>query len=60
MDIGTTKIASTFAGISAEVLYFVPMGQNLEIWRLRVKNDAKYPGQIDLLCFRRILPVGCQ
>ncbi len=44
--IGTTKIDSTFAGISAEVLYFVPMGQNLEIWRLRVKNLRDTPANL--------------
>lgn len=44
--IGTTKIASTFAGINAEVLYFVPIGQNLEIWRLRVKNTRATPANL--------------
>lgn len=44
--IGTTRIASTFAGISAEVLYFVPMGQNLEVWRLRVKNLHDTPANL--------------
>ncbi|NMB53150.1 MAG: glycosyl transferase [Leptolinea sp.] len=44
--IGTTKISSTFKGISAEVLYFVPMGQNLEIWRLRVKNTRNKPAEL--------------
>ncbi|HEX7556395.1 MAG TPA: glycosyl transferase [Leptolinea sp.] len=43
---GTTKIASTLSGISAEVLYFVPMGQNLEIWRLRVKNQRAQPATL--------------
>ena len=44
--IGTTTIASKYAGISAEVLYFVPMGQNLEIWRLRVKNLRDKPAKL--------------
>ena len=43
---GTTKIASTYSGISAEVLYFVPLGQNLEIWRLRVKNQREKPASL--------------
>ncbi len=45
--IGTTRIASKYAGISAEVLYFVPMGQNLEIWRLRVKNLRSTPARLN-------------
>jgi len=45
--IGTTTIASTYKGISAEVLYFVPLGQNMEIWRLRVKNQRSTPAKLN-------------
>ena len=38
---GYTRIGSTFAGIRAETLYFVPLGQNLEVWRLRVTNQRE-------------------
>jgi len=40
---GYTIIGSTFAGIRAEVLYFVPLGQNLEIWQLSVTNEREEP-----------------
>jgi cellobiose phosphorylase len=43
---GTTKIASTYSGISTEILYFVPLGQSLEIWRLRVKNERAVPAKL--------------
>jgi cellobiose phosphorylase len=33
-----TTIASSRAGVRAETLYFVPLGENLEVWRLRVTN----------------------
>jgi cellobiose phosphorylase len=33
-----TTIASTCRGIRAETLYCVPLGQNLEVWRLRLAN----------------------
>jgi len=34
-----TSISSERAGIHADMLYFVPLGETLEIWRLRVRND---------------------
>jgi len=33
-----TVISSTYRGAAAEVLYFVPLGANLEVWRLRLAN----------------------
>ncbi|GAB2607516.1 glycosyl transferase [Streptomyces capparidis] len=33
-----TAIASARTGVRAETLYFVPLGENLEVWRLRVTN----------------------
>jgi len=35
---GYTTIGSTFAGIEAHTRYFVPLDENLEIWRLTVTN----------------------
>jgi cellobiose phosphorylase len=34
-----TVISSEYQGISAETLYFVPLDESLEIWRLKVVND---------------------
>ena len=36
--LGYTVIASRRAGIGVETLYFVPLGETLEIWRSRVTN----------------------
>jgi cellobiose phosphorylase len=36
---GYTTIGSTYTGIRAETRYFVPLGQNLEIWQLTVTNN---------------------
>ena len=33
-----TTIASTYRGIRAETLYYVPLGETLEVWRVRVTN----------------------
>jgi cellobiose phosphorylase len=37
--LGYTAIGSRRAGIAAETLYFVPLGETLEVWRLRVSNQ---------------------
>ena len=38
---GYTVIKSKYNGISTETSYFVPLGENLEFWALKVKNDSK-------------------
>jgi len=39
--LGYTIIGSTFEGIEAETRYFVPLGENLEIWQLTVTNKRR-------------------
>ncbi|MET7398584.1 glycosyl transferase [Dactylosporangium sp. NPDC005572] len=34
-----TRISSRYNGIKAETLYFVPLEENLEVWRLTVTNE---------------------
>ena len=36
--LGYTKIHSKNAGIAADIRYFVPLGENLEIWELDLEN----------------------
>jgi cellobiose phosphorylase len=43
-----TTIASTYGGIRAEVLYYVPLGETLEVWRLRVTNLHDDPRELSL------------
>ena len=45
---GYSAIGSTFRHIKAETLYFVPLGENLEIWRLRVTNQRKKPARLSV------------
>jgi len=33
-----TTIASTYRGIRTETLYYVPLGETLEVWRVRLRN----------------------
>jgi len=43
---GYTAIGSTANGIEAETRYFVPLGENLEVWQLTVTNKRSTPAKI--------------
>src|ERR1041385_1444559 len=47
--LGYTVIASTRAGIAAETLYFVPLGETLEVWRTRITNRRETHAKLDLV-----------
>jgi len=47
-----TRISSARLGVRAETLYFVPLGETLEVWRLRVRNERGTP--IDLSVFSSV------
>ncbi len=34
-----TQISSVYLGIRAQTRYFVPIGETLEVWRLRIRNE---------------------
>ena len=50
--IGYTQISAQRNGVAAETLYFVPPGENLEIWRLTVTNRGSAP--VDLSIFSAV------
>ena len=56
---GYTIIASTYRGVRAETCYFVPLGENLEIWQLTPDQPARRAGPAVRLRRGRVLPVGC-
>ncbi len=43
-----TQITSASHGIQAEALYFVPPGQRMEVWRLRVANTRPAPARLSV------------
>jgi cellobiose phosphorylase len=45
---GYTEITSTHAGIEASVRYFVPLGDNLEIWHATLVNQRTQPAELSL------------
>jgi len=47
--LGYTIIHSEYSGISTETRYFIPLGHNLEIWSLTVRNTR--PQRADLSIF---------
>jgi cellobiose phosphorylase len=46
--LGYTSIASGRAGIRAEILYFVPLHETLEVWRARVTNQRDTAADLQL------------
>ncbi len=46
--LGYTIIGSRRLGIEAETLYFVPVGETLEIWRTRLTNRRDAPASLSL------------
>ena len=45
---GYTVIGSTFKKIEAQTRYFVPLGENLEIWQCTVTNRRKNPAKLSV------------
>jgi cellobiose phosphorylase len=43
-----TTIRSARSGIAAKTDYFVPRGENLEVWRVAVTNDRAVPAELSL------------
>ena len=46
--LGYTVIGGRRAGIDAETLYFVPLGETLEIWRMRITNQRAEGADLSL------------
>jgi cellobiose phosphorylase len=46
--LGYSIIGSRHADIAAETCYFVPLGENLEIWRVRLTNQRAEPARLSL------------
>jgi cellobiose phosphorylase len=48
---GYTVIGSTYKGIQAETTYFVPLGENLEIWRTTITNNRNVEASLSAFSF---------
>jgi cellobiose phosphorylase len=49
--LGYTKITSNYKGIETTTTYFVPMGQNCEIWMMEIKNNSLQDRSIGVFSF---------
>ena len=48
---GYTIIESSYKNIRAEIVYFVPVGETLEIWRARITNHHPDPARLSMFSF---------
>ena len=46
--LGYTMIGSRRAGIRTQITYFVPLGETLEVWRVKVTNERPTPARLAL------------
>jgi cellobiose phosphorylase len=46
--LGYTVISSTYLGIEAQTRYFVPLGENLEVWQLAVTNRREETARLSV------------
>jgi len=46
--LGYTRIVSAYRGVRAEVTYFVPLGQTIEVWRVKLVNQSPLPMDLQL------------
>ena len=46
--LGYTRIKSRLAGIESDLLYFVPLGENLEIWEICISNHRQAPASLSV------------
>jgi cellobiose phosphorylase len=46
--LGYTTIASRYGDVETEIVYFVPLGESLEVWRARVTNRRPVPARLSL------------
>ena len=46
--LGYSRIGSTYRQIAAETCYFVPLGENLEIWHVKVTNQRRQRAQLSV------------
>ena len=49
--LGYTKISSSYNGIDMEILYFVPLEDDLEIWSLTLQNDSSGKKELGIFSY---------
>ena len=49
--LGYTNITSNYSGIRTNTTYFVPLGENMEVWMFSVKNETKKMRSVTVTSF---------
>jgi cellobiose phosphorylase len=49
--LGYTRISASYRGVETQVTYFVPLGQTLEVWRLKIRNNNNKPVELQLFSY---------
>ncbi len=49
--LGYTKISSSYQDIHAEILYFVPLEDNLEVWSLTLENNSSEEKELNIFSY---------
>lgn len=49
--LGYTTIKSKYAGIQSEVVYFVPLNENVEIWSLTIRNQGRIARNLSIFSY---------
>ena len=49
--LGYTKISSSYNGINCEILYFVPLNNNIEIWNVNIKNETSNQRNLNIFSY---------
>ncbi|MGQ9478995.1 MAG: GH36-type glycosyl hydrolase domain-containing protein [Thermoproteota archaeon] len=49
--LGYTSISSTYRGVETRITYFVPVGQAIEVWRVKIRNTNSIPVELQLFSY---------
>jgi N,N'-diacetylchitobiose phosphorylase len=52
--LGYTRINSLYAGIETDALYFVPIGEDLEIWALTARNNGQATRRLSVFSYAEL------
>jgi len=53
--LGYTRISSRYAGVASEMLCFIPLGENIEVQRLVLRNETDRERRLSLFSYREFV-----
>ncbi len=49
--LGYTCISSAYRGVETQITFFVPLGQAMEVWRVKIRNTNSTPVELQLFSY---------